>query len=186
MVPTGRARLVLVIAAVVVLLAGAIVLALAGRDTGGTDSHGPGGDGEYGTLGPQPEGADPATATKYALVAMFSWQPVTDYGPGAAMARATPWLTGYLATEATAPPATGIRPLAEWSGWREAKDIVVALVTVTGVGQPTGGECVVTAEVRQIVQHTSNTTTPWRTMTVSASVSKTATGWKMANYRVTG
>lgn len=181
---TGRTKLVLAVAAVI-LIAGAVALLLTARDTD-TGGHTPGGDGEYGTLGPQPQGADAATAAKYGLIAMFSWQPANDYGPGAAMARATPWLTGYLAAEATGSPAPGIRALPEWTAWRADGDTVTALVTITGTGQPANGESLVTAEVRQIVQHRDNTTTPWRVMTVAASVSDTAAGWKLANYRVTG
>lgn len=183
---TGRTRPALIGAAIVAVLAGlAVVLFTAGRDTDTDRRHG--NDGEYGTLGPQPQDSDPATAAKYGLTGMFSWQPVTDYGPGAAMARpgTQQWLTGYLAAEATGAPATGIRPLPEWAGWRAAADTVTAVVTIDNTGQPKNGECLVTATVKQIVQHTNGTSTPWRVMKITASTVSTDQGWRLANYRVT-
>ncbi|WP_330185941.1 hypothetical protein OHB26_38770 (plasmid) [Nocardia sp. NBC_01503] len=187
MATTPRQRIALAAVAAVVIAAGlALVLTNSHHGESG-DTRG--GDAAATSLGPQPDGADPATAAKYALAAMFSWQPAHDSDPGQGLTRATPWLTGELAAEATATaPATGVRPLRDWAGWATAADVVTALVTITGTGAPEHGQCLVTAQVQQIVLHRNGTRdpTPWRLMTIAASVSDTPAGWRLANYRVTG
>ncbi|MEV0766514.1 hypothetical protein [Nocardia sp. NPDC050435] len=180
---TTRARgLWLALGAAAIIVAGVLAFALT---TGGSEEHSHGTD--HGPLGPTPESAEAGAAAKYALTAMFSWQPATDASPGAGLTRAAPWLTGHLAAEAAAPPATGIRPLAEWAGWRAAGDIVTALVTVTATSPPTGGQATAAAQVRQLVQHRDNTTsTPWRDLTVTATLTETPEGWRLSSYTVTG
>ncbi|MFC9999610.1 hypothetical protein [Nocardia sp. NPDC127526] len=187
MTRSPRTRLALA-AAVVIAVASALVVALliGGRDTGPEDPHGHG-DGEFGVLGPQPEGADPATAARGGLKATFSWQPATDVSSGQGLVRAKPWLAGQMLADASVPvTGSAVRPPAEWESWRAAGDIVTALVNIDGSSAPERGECLVTATVTQMVQHTDGTSTRWRVLKIAASMTSTEHGWRLANYRVTG
>ncbi|MFI8974165.1 hypothetical protein ACIGO9_14860 [Nocardia asteroides] len=134
--------------------------------------------------GPTPETADAATTARMGLSAMFSWQPSTDAGPGAAMARAVAWLTGELATTATTTaPASGVRPPPQWQEWRDSGDIVTALVEA----QPprtVGAETSVAAVVTQLVLHRDGSATRYQRLHVTATVVNTTAGWRMAGYRV--
>lgn len=133
--------------------------------------------------GPTPETADAATTTRMGLSAMFSWQPSTDTGPGAALARALPWLTGDLASAATTAPASGVRPLPEWAGWRESGDIVSALVEAQPL-RTVGAETSVVAVVTQLVVHRDGSATRYQRLHITAAVVNTAAGWRMTSYRV--
>ncbi|MFF2088599.1 hypothetical protein ACFVVM_32850 [Nocardia sp. NPDC058176] len=171
---------VLVLALVVL----AVVLII-GRDTAELPSEPahPPGDAHTHIEGPTPENSGAATTAQMALSAMFSWQPAVDDSPGTALSRAMPWLTGELAEAAAAGPATGVRPLAEWDGWRRSGDIVTAIVDAD---QPktTADETVLAATVRQIVLHRDGSQTPYQRMDVTATVVKTPQGWRLASYQV--
>ncbi|MFD5179429.1 hypothetical protein ACFWM1_26720 [Nocardia sp. NPDC058379] len=165
--------------AVAVVLLG-LPLAGCSVDSPATDTPAPTGSHSE---GPTPETADAATAARMALSAMFSWQPSTDAGPGAALARALPWLTGDLAAAARTAPASGVRPLPEWVGWRDSGDIVSALVEA----QPprtVGAESSVVAVVTQLVVHRDGSATRYQRLHVTATVVNTAAGWRMTGYRV--
>ncbi|MEU3010122.1 hypothetical protein [Nocardia asteroides] len=171
-------RLPLRSAATAVVLLG-LPLAGCSTDPTATDPPAPS---ESHSEGPTPETADAATTTRMGLSAMFSWQPSTDTGPGAALARALPWLTGDLAAAATTTPG-GVRPLPEWVGWRESGDIVSAPVEA----QPprtVGAETSVVAVVTQLVVHRDGSATRYQRLHVTAAVVNTAAGWRMTGYRV--
>ncbi|MEV0773643.1 hypothetical protein [Nocardia salmonicida] len=157
-------------------------------DTESSDHPHPPGDAHVHIEGPTPENADAGTAATMALTAMFSWQPMSDASTGAGLARAKPWLTGTLASSADAPPATGIRPLAEWAAWRASFDIVTANVTVDQIDGDgdVDQQALVRATVIQTVQHTDGSATPYRVMHVAAAMDRTNNGWRLASYRVTG
>ncbi|WP_410874690.1 hypothetical protein [Nocardia sp. A7] len=132
--------------------------------------------------GPTPADADPSTAVEMGLAVMFSWQPSrTDTNPVAALARAAPWLTGDLASAATGASATGQAPL-EWAGWRDSNDIVTALVET----KPTrlAEKTTVAATVTQQVLHRDGSTTLYRRMEVTVTVTETPQGWRMSSYRI--
>ncbi|MEV0768517.1 hypothetical protein [Nocardia salmonicida] len=152
-----------------------------GRDDGEpvTDPHRP----TYTHIeGPTPDGADASTAVEMGLTAMFSWQPRTDSGPGAALTRAAPWLSGDLASAATGAPATGRVPH-EWSGWRDSNDIVTALVDAEAP-RTIGTETAVEATVIQQVLHRDGSTTFHRRMHVTVTVTEAVQGWQMSSYRI--
>ncbi|MBC7299391.1 MAG: hypothetical protein H5T78_00380 [Nocardia sp.] len=133
--------------------------------------------------GPDPAAADAVTVTQMGLAAMFSWQPRTDPGPGTGLTRAAPWVTGELAAAANSGPANGLAPLPEWARWRDSNDIVTALVdaeqTKTDIAATT-----VTATVTQHVLHRDGSTTLYRRMQVTATVTETSQGWRMSSYRI--
>lgn len=131
--------------------------------------------------GPTLADADPSAAVEMGLAAMFSWQPRTDTSPGAALSRAAPWLTGDLAAAATGASATGQAPL-EWAGWRDSNDIVTALVET----EPTrlDEKTTVAATVAQQVLHRDGSTTLYRRMQVTVTVTETTQGWRMSSYRI--
>ncbi|MEV0688274.1 hypothetical protein AB0I35_30895 [Nocardia sp. NPDC050378] len=135
--------------------------------------------------GPQPEGADAPTVTQMGLAAMFSWQPRTDPGPGAGLTRAAPWLTGALAAAAGADPANGVAPLPEWAGWRDSDDIVTAVVDTEQADTDTDGlGATVGATVIQRVLHRDGSTTVYRRLHVTVTVTETPQGWRMSSYRI--
>lgn len=167
------------------VLAAAVMFTISQTGDGGPEISAPPRDAEHGLEGPQPETADPATAARHALAAMFSWQPAVDPSPGQGLVRARPWLTGQLADQADAPLATGVRPLPDWAAWRNSRDVVTATVAADQISDTDDGECVVTATVTQIVQHTDGSSTRYRVMTVSAAMQHTENGWRMSSYRLT-
>ncbi|MFE7718575.1 hypothetical protein ACFU44_05985 [Nocardia rhizosphaerihabitans] len=177
---TNRLSLRSVATATAVVLLG---LSLAGCSTDPTTTD-TAASSESHSEGPTPETADAATTARMGLSAMFSWQPCIDAGPGAALSRALPWFTGELATTAaTTAPASGVRPLPEWAGWRDSGDIVTALVEA----QPprtVGAETAVAAVVTQLVLHRDGSATRYQRLHVTATVVNTAAGWRMAGYRV--
>ncbi|MGW5440475.1 hypothetical protein [Nocardia asteroides] len=164
----------------------AIVLVVLGRDDDPADHGHLGGDGHAHVEGPTPSGADAASATKYALTAMFSWRPVEDVSTGQGLARAKPWLAEPLLGQADAPPATGLRPIPQWAGWRTSADVVTATVVIDEVGAVEGGDRRVLATVTQTVLHADGSSTPYSVMHVAAAVVQTPDGWRLSNYRVTG
>lgn len=166
-------------AAAVVLIG----LLLAGCTTNppATDTRGPA---ESHSEGPTPGTADAATTARMGLAAMFSWQPSTDASPGAALSRALSWLTGELATAATAAPVTGLRPLPEWAAWRDSGDIVTALVDAEQPRTNNGSEAAVAAVVTQLVLHRDGSQTRFQRLHVTATVANTVQGWRMSSYRV--
>ncbi len=174
--------------AVVAALAAAcvVVLVVLGRDDERGDHDHLGGDGHAHVEGPTPSGADAGSAAKYGLTAMFSWRPVEDISTGQGLARAKPWLAEPLLGQADAPPATGIRPIPQWSGWRASADVVTASVEIDDVGAAEQGERRVTATVTQTVLHVDGSSTPYSVMHVAAAVVETPDGWRLSNYRVTG
>ncbi|MBF6212166.1 hypothetical protein IU487_14100 [Nocardia puris] len=167
----------------------AVLIVLTTVLTGGTedprsapDTHTPG---AAHVEGPEPEGADAVTVTQMGLAAMFSWQPRADPGPGAGLVRAAPWLTGELAAAAEGNgPEKGLAPLPEWASWRDSNDIVTALVDAeqaeTGGSGPT-----VAATVTQQVLHHDGSTTMYRRIRVTVTVTETPQGWRMSSYRIT-
>ncbi|MGW6728755.1 hypothetical protein ACWF9G_22885 [Nocardia sp. NPDC055029] len=166
----------------------AVTMLLAGCG-GGTDPnehHHEPGDAHVHIEGPTPETADAGTAARMALTAMFSWQPKNDASTGAGLTRAKPWLTGSLATSADAPPATGVRPLAEWEAWRASGDVITAVVTVDRVDTDGDNQALVQATVTQTVQHTDGSATPYRVLRVAVATDHTTTGWRTSSYRITG
>ncbi|WP_328715435.1 hypothetical protein [Nocardia salmonicida] len=170
---------VLGVAAVLIVLA--TVLVVGAQDSAPVpDTHTPG---AAHAEGPDPVAADAVTVTQMGLAAMFSWQPRADPGPGAGLTRAAPWLTGELAVAANSGPANGLAPLPEWARWRDSNDIVTALVdaeqTKTDIAAMT-----VTATVTQHVLHRDGSTTLYRRMHVTATVTHTSQGWRMSSYRI--
>ncbi|MFC9965683.1 hypothetical protein ACFVH4_15755 [Nocardia ignorata] len=131
--------------------------------------------------GPTLADADPSTAVEMGLAAMWSWQPRTDTSPGAALTRAAPWVTGDLASAATGAPATGQAP-PEWAGWRDSKDVVTALVETepTRLDETT----TVAATVTQQVLHRDGSSTLYRRLHVTVTVTETPQGWRMSSYRI--
>ncbi|UGT54986.1 hypothetical protein [Nocardia asteroides] len=146
------------------------------------DTHIPGG---AHVEGPEPQDADAVTVTQMGLAAMFSWQPRADPGPGAGLVRAAPWLTGELAASAAGSgPGSVLAPLPEWAGWRDSNDIVTALVDAEQ-GQTDEIGTTVAASVTQQVLHHDGSTTMYRRMRVTATVTETPQGWRMSSYRIT-
>ncbi|MGC4989883.1 hypothetical protein [Nocardia salmonicida] len=175
----NRPPLGLAATALAAVLIGLTAWLWAGRDNDSpTASSNPAGDSHI--EGPAPADAEASTAVQMGLAAMFSWQPRTDVAPGAALTRAAPWLSGDLAAASDA-PATGQAP-PEWARWRDSNDIVAALVE-TG---PTQSEekTAIAATVTQRVLHRDGSTTLYRRLHVTVTVTKTLQGWRMANYRI--
>lgn len=133
--------------------------------------------------GPNPAAADARTVTHMGLAAMFSWQPRTDPGPGTGLTRAAPWLTGELAAAANSGVASGLAPLPEWARWRDSNDIVTALVDAEQTKTDIAG-ATVAASVTQQVLHRDGSTTLYRRMHVTATVTETSQGWRMSSYRI--
>ncbi|MFE9328260.1 hypothetical protein ACIHDR_46040 [Nocardia sp. NPDC052278] len=175
-----RTRLILIgaIAATAVIMTAII----SRTDSDTAESPTPAGDAGLAVHGPQPEGAGPQTAAVQALTAMFSWQPVSDPSPGAALTRARLWLTGELALVADSPPATGIREQPGWSAWRRSGDILTATANVDGAGEHTDLRVNLTATVTQTVLHRDGTTTTYRELRITATVLRTNHGWRLAAY----
>ena len=171
------------VAAVAVVVGGALVFTH--HDRGPSTGHGGPGDSEFNIEGPRPDNADAVTAAQAALSAMLSWTPATDAGPGEGLVRAKPWLTGQLLEAANGTPATGVRPLPEWAGWKAAGDVVTATVTNARVSGPIQNrECLVLATVTQNVLHTNSAPTLYKVMTVSVAMTNTANGWRMSTWRL--
>lgn len=143
------------------------------------------GDGEYAITGPVPAGAGPGLAAQQGLITAFSWRPVTDPSPGAALTRAKPWLAGSLAAQADTPPAADIKPLPEWARWRQSGDIVVATARTNEVGTAAGGRVTVSLALTQTVLHADGTSTRWRIQQIEATAVETVAGWRLADFRVT-
>jgi hypothetical protein len=144
----------------------------------GTDAHVHVDDGT-------PETASPETVAGRALSAMFSWQPVIDPSPGAAMGRALPWLGGDLATEASMPPAEGIRPLPSWQLWKQSGDVISASATVEPEPvHSTPEKQTWRVQVRQTVLHADGSSTPYSHQTMSADLEHTDSGWRLVSYNV--
>ncbi|MBF6302441.1 hypothetical protein IU459_33610 [Nocardia amamiensis] len=181
-----RARSILVLcgAAAAVLLAAA-ALAGPGRDTR-TDTSTVVGDAEHAIHGPQPATASAPEAAEQALAAMFTWQPVTDTSPGAALPRARSWLAGDLARAADSPPAPGVRELPEWAVWRRSGDIVTAHADAEIANDCDWQHCTIVATVTQTVLHRDGTSTPYRDMRIHARTQHNTEGWRVTGYRVVG
>lgn len=143
------------------------------------------GDAELHVRGPVPDDADPQTVVAQALTTIFGWRPVSDISAGAALTRARPWLTDELARDADSPPATGIRPLPQWSSWRASRDVITAAAThIEQTAPPTGQQCTVTATITQTVVHLDGSTTVFRVLRAMAAVRRTENGWRLASYRL--
>ncbi|MEU2042667.1 hypothetical protein [Nocardia niwae] len=142
------------------------------------------GDAEHAIHGPEPDTAGPAEATEQAFAAMFTWQPVTDATPGAALSRARPWLTGELARASQRPPATGMREQPHWDSWRRSGDIVTAHAVAQASTDCDRSHCTVTATITQTVLHRDGATTPYQVMHVNAATQHTPEGWKVSDYRL--
>ncbi|MFD4351556.1 hypothetical protein ACFWPX_03305 [Nocardia sp. NPDC058518] len=165
----------------VVLIVAATVLVVGRDDTAPEPgSHTPG---TVHKEGPDPVGADAMTVTGMGLAALFSWQPRTDPSPGTGLTRAASWLTGELAAAANGGVANGVAPLPEWARWRESNDVICALVDAE---QATfdEAETTVAAMVTQQVLHQDGSTTLYRRMHVTVTVTHTAQGWRMSSYRI--
>lgn len=129
-------------------------------------------------------GSNPTDVAESALAAMFSWQPATDPTPAAAVTRAQAWLGGQLAADAVQPPATAIRPLPQWAGWRESGDIITATAQ--------SGEAITTAATRQVldvaltqtVLHRDGSTTPYSAYQIRAVVESATGGWRLTEYNL--
>ncbi|MBL1080071.1 hypothetical protein JK358_37310 [Nocardia sp. 2] len=173
----GTAALVLAVTAL--LWSGAL------RGSGHEDDPHTGSDSSFDVHGPVPDGAGPTLAAEHGLAALFTWQPVTDASPGAAVTRALPWLTGTLAAAAGGGPAPEVRTLPEWARWRDAADIVVASATATGTRDCDARTCAVSVRLTQTVQHTDQSTSPYRVLTITAATVSTPHGWRLTDYRVT-
>lgn len=176
----GRSRLTAFAACSVAALG--IALAGCGTDqapeVSGTDAHVHVDDGT-------PETASPETVAGRALSAMFSWQPVIDPSPGAAMGRALPWLGGDLAKEASMPPAEGIRPLPSWQLWKQSGDVISASATVEPEPvHSTPEKQTWRVQVRQTVLHADGSSTPYSHQTMSADLEHTDSGWRLVSYNV--
>lgn len=128
--------------------------------------------------------SDPASVTEAALAAMFSWQPATDPSPAAAVTRARSWLGGQLADDAAQPPATDVRPLPQWAGWRESGDIVSATAQ--------SGKAITSSDTRQVLEvaltqtvlHRDGSTTPYSAYQIRAVVESTTDGWRLTEYNL--
>lgn len=176
----GRSRLTAFAAGSVAALG--IALAGCGTDqapeVSGTDTHVHVDEGT-------PETAAPETVAGRALSAMFSWQPVVDSSPGAAMGRALPWLGGDLAKEATMPPAEGIRPLPSWQLWKQSGDVISASASVEPEPvQSTPYRQTWRVQVRQTVLHADGSSTPYSAQTMSADLEHTDSGWRLMSYSI--
>ncbi|WP_189022557.1 hypothetical protein [Nocardia rhizosphaerihabitans] len=178
---TNRLHLRSAATAVVVVLLG---LPAAGCTTDSPAAVIPPAPTESHSEGPAPGTADAATTAQMGLAAMFSWQPSTDASPGEALSRAGPWLTGELATTAANTEVVSVlRSLPEWAGWRDSGDIVTALVEAQAP-RTVGAETLVAAVVTQLVLHRDGSSTRYQRLHVTATVANTASGWRMASYRV--
>ncbi|MGV9865714.1 hypothetical protein [Rhodococcus koreensis] len=174
---------VLAAIAALVVAAVAVVLIVATNEGSETDA-GSGHDDHTHVETEDPANAEPATVAERALAAMFSWQPVTDPSPGAAVTRALPWLGGDLAAQAQRPPATGIRPLPQWQPWKESGDIVSATAEASAPILTTAGRQVLPVTLTQTVLHGDGSTTPYATHQVRAVVDRTDTGWRLTEYNL--
>lgn len=179
-------RTLIVLGLAVTALLAAIVVMVISRDGDTGDGGHLGGDSEFDIHGPTPQNATAPIAAEQALATMFSWQPRHDASPGVAVTRAKPWLSGELAADADSPPATGIRTLPQWAGWREAGDIVVGSAHAITDCTPVAGHCLVKVTLTQTVLHTDGTSTPWRVLAVDATTADTPNGWRLSAYRITG
>ncbi|WP_433206656.1 hypothetical protein ACQP1G_20460 [Nocardia sp. CA-107356] len=149
-----------------------------------TDRHPPVGDAELHVHGPVPDDADPQTVVAHALTTIFGWRPVSDPAAGAALTRARPWLTDGLARDADSPPATGIRELPQWSGWRASRDVITAATHIEQTAPATDQQCNVSATITQTVVHLDGSTTVFRVLRAVAMVRRTENGWRLASYRL--
>ena len=84
------------------------------------------------------------------------------------------------------PPATGVREMPQWAGWRAAADVVTATAAATGTRDCSDRTCLVVVRLTQTVQHTDQTRTPFRTLTITAATTATPGGWRLGDYRITG
>jgi hypothetical protein len=149
-----------------------------------TDRHPLIGDAELHVHGPVLDGADPQTVVAQALTTIFGWRPASDTSAGVALTRARPWLTDELARDADSPPATGIRELPQWSGWRASRDVITATTHIEQTAPPTDRQCTVTATIAQTVVHLDGSTTVFRVLHAVALVQRTEKGWRLASYRL--
>lgn len=169
--------------------AGLIVVTVATRHDGRPPDTFPsqpiGGDADHAHPGLQPHDASPETVVEQGLTLMFSWAPATDPAPGAALTRARAWVTGNLADAADSPPAQQVRAPALWASWQRSGDVVTATVRADRSAPCGTDDCVVTAHLTQTVLHRDGTDTPYSASTITAAVTRTPQGWRLASYRLT-
>ncbi|MCX5042495.1 hypothetical protein OG921_04820 [Aldersonia sp. NBC_00410] len=130
----------------------------------------------------------PGRTAEQALAAMFSWQPATDPGPAAAVARALPYLGGQLAAAATVTLDAPLLP-AQWAAWSRSHDTITAAATTRDTdprSTETATEATQVVDVRQIVLHANGQATPLPAMVAIAELDHTADGWRLVDYRLTG
>ncbi|WP_109524872.1 MULTISPECIES: hypothetical protein [Nocardia] len=176
---------ILLAAVAAVLIAATVATWHDGRSPDVPPSQPTGEDADHAHLGPQPHDASPATVVEQGLTLMFSWVPVIDPAPGAALTRARAWLTGNLAAAANSIPAQQVRAPAPWASWQRSGDVVTATVRADRSVPCGTDDCVVTAHLTQTVLHRDGTDTPYSASTITAALTRTPQGWRLASYRLT-
>ncbi|NKR53063.1 hypothetical protein GS481_02685 [Rhodococcus hoagii] len=171
-----------VVVAVAALLA-VIAVAIGGRD-GNNAAPGSGTDADI-HISETPADITPEDVAQRALSTIFSWQPVTDASPGAALTRAEPWLTGTLAESATAPTDPNVRPLPQWGGWKASGDVVTATASAQPPTVATDTKVILPVTVTQTVLHADGSSTPYSKNTIRTVVVSTPDGWKVTEFTLT-
>lgn len=129
---------------------------------------------------------DPDATAETALAVMFSWQPGTDPGPAAAVARALPYLGGGLAAAATVTLSTPLLP-DQWPAWARSHDLVVAATTVRD-GDPRtrtdAARATRVLDLHRTVLHTDGQATPLPATVALVDLAHTAAGWRVTGYHL--
>lgn len=175
MMPAQTTRFVAALA----LLAG--VLAACATDPDQPTSPAPSHSEHYNSGEPGPVGAtSPVGVFTSAVTTIFSWQPATDASPTDALRRARAKLTGEALTSANS--SATVRPSAQWQGWANAQDVVLARVDKVSAVTVTADRAVGRGTVVQTVLGVDGAITPYRTFDATADLIRTDGTWKLATY----
>ncbi|MCD7053112.1 hypothetical protein LRS58_20560 [Rhodococcus sp. BH2-1] len=182
----NRTTRIAVLAAALVVAASAVLIVIALAVGGGDDDTTPGaGTDAHVHITEAPAEAEPAEVAERALSTIFSWQPVSDASPGAALTRAEPWLTGTLAESAAAPTDPNVRPLPQWGGWKSSGDVVTATTSAQPPTVATDTKVILPVTVTQTVLHADGSSTPYSKNTIRTVVVATPDGWKVTEFTLT-
>lgn len=170
---------------VVLGVAAAVLLAGCGSDTSappsGTDAHI--------RIDPvDPQALTAEGVAQAAMNAILSWQPATDTSKSDALRRAQPWIGVPLAKKVGTPEPTpaGLRPDAQWEAWKRSGDTLTAACRIPGdtPAHPDGMHTVVVdVSCRQTVLHTSGDSTRLTPQRWRTTITATADGWRLTDYR---
>lgn len=179
---TERGQLLLAVGALGLLVIGAVVFAV-------IRLGGNGGEDESPPAVSQSRGEAAAEADEVAELAMrsiFTWQPAKEGSPGAALERASQWLTGDLADAADEGESDDLIGPPQWDAWAESGDVVTAVTETVERNITEEHDAVRTVDITRTIQHGNGDLTPMELMRVQVHLERPSADaqWKVSEYRV--